>query len=63
MSTPIHFDAGIYRRRKIKSTVGLFLSMSAMAVGLVFLLWILSILMFKGFSSLNVHAKHPRTRL
>jgi phosphate transport system permease protein len=54
MSTPIHFDAGIYRRRKIKSTIGLFLSMSAMAVGLVFLLWILSILMFKGFSSLNV---------
>ena len=59
MSTPIHFDAGIYRRRKIKSTVGLFLSMSAMAVGLVFLLWILSILMFKGFSSLNIMLSAP----
>ena len=54
MSNPTHFDAGIYRRRKIKSNIGLFLSMSAMAVGLIFLLWILSILMFKGFSALNV---------
>jgi len=54
MSTPNHFDAGIYSRRKIKSNIGIFLSMLAMALGLVFLLWILSILMFKGFSALNV---------
>ena len=54
MNTPTHFDAGIYSRRKIKSNIGIFLSMVAMALGLVFLLWILSILMFKGFSALNV---------
>jgi phosphate transport system permease protein len=54
MNTPTHFDAGIYSRRKIKSKIGIFLSMLAMALGLVFLLWILSILMFKGFSALNV---------
>jgi len=54
MNTPTHFDAGIYRRRKINGNIGLFLSMTAMAIGLVFLLWILSILMFKGFSALNI---------
>jgi phosphate transport system permease protein len=54
MNTPTHFDAGIYSRRKIKGNIGIFLSMAAMAVGLVFLLWILSILMFKGFSALNI---------
>ncbi len=54
MNTPTQFDAGIYRSRKIKSNIGIFLSMAAMALGLVFLLWILSILMFKGFSALNL---------
>jgi phosphate transport system permease protein len=54
MNNPSHFDAGIYSRRKIKSNMGIFLSMVAMALGLVFLLWILSILMFKGFSALTV---------
>jgi phosphate transport system permease protein len=54
MSTALHFDAAIYRSRKIKSNIGIFLSMVAMVIGLVFLLWILSILMFKGFSALNL---------
>lgn len=53
MSTPSHFDAGIYRSRKIKGNIGIVLSMVAMVIGLVFLLWILSILMFKGFAALN----------
>jgi phosphate transport system permease protein len=52
MST--HFDVDIYRRRKIKSNIGIFLSLVAMVIGLAFLLWILSILMFKGFSALNL---------
>lgn len=54
MNTPTQFDAGIYSRRKIKSNIGIFLSMAAMALGLIFLLWILSILMFKGFSALDL---------
>lgn len=54
MSTIASIDASIYSRRKIKSNIGIFLSMTAMALGLVFLLWILSILMFKGFSALDV---------
>jgi len=49
-----HFDVDIYRSRKIKSNIGIFLSMVAMVIGLAFLLWILSILMFKGFSALNL---------
>ena len=54
MNNPTQFDAGIYSRRKIKSNIGIFLSMAAMALGLIFLLWILSILMFKGFSALDL---------
>jgi phosphate transport system permease protein len=46
-------DPSIYARRKRANFIGLVLSMSAMIIGLVFLLWILSILMFKGFSALS----------
>jgi phosphate transport system permease protein len=46
-------DPSIYAARKRANFIGLVLSMSAMAIGLVFLLWILAILMFKGFSALN----------
>jgi phosphate transport system permease protein len=46
-------DPAIYATRKRANLIGLLLSMSAMAIGLVFLLWILAILMFKGFSALN----------
>jgi phosphate transport system permease protein len=47
-------DPAIYATRKRANLIGLVLSMTAMAIGLVFLLWILAILMFKGFSALNV---------
>jgi phosphate transport system permease protein len=46
-------DPSIYVARKRANFIGLVLSMSAMAIGLVFLLWILTILMFKGFSALS----------
>lgn len=46
-------DPSIYAARKRANFIGLVLSMSAMAIGLVFLLWILTILMFKGFSALS----------
>lgn len=46
-------DPSIYASRKRANFIGLVLSMSAMAIGLIFLLWILSILMFKGFSALS----------
>jgi len=54
MSTKTNMDPSIYASRKRKNFVGLVLSMSAMAIGLVFLLWILLILTVKGFSALNL---------
>jgi phosphate transport system permease protein len=46
-------DPSIYAKRKRANFFGLVLSMSAMAIGLAFLLWILLILTVKGFSALN----------
>jgi phosphate transport system permease protein len=54
MSTKTNMDPSIYARRKRANLFGLVLSMSAMVIGLVLLLWILAILMFKGFSALNL---------
>jgi len=53
MSNSTLKDPSIYASRKRANFIGLVLSMSAMAIGLIFLLWILSILMFKGFSALS----------
>jgi phosphate transport system permease protein len=53
MSTRTNMDPSIYAQRKRANFFGLVLSMSAMAIGLVFLLWILLILTVKGFSALN----------
>ena len=39
--------------RKRTNAIGLFLSMVAMTLGMLFLLWILSILFIKGFSAIN----------
>jgi len=47
-------NMSIYAKRKRTNLIGLFLSMSAMTLGLVFLLWILSILFFKGFSAFSL---------
>ena len=54
MSAKTNMDPSIYARRKRSNFIGLVLSMSAMVIGLVFLLWILAILMFKGFSALSM---------
>ena len=53
MSTRTNMDPSIYAKRKRANLFGLILSMSAMAIGLSFLLWILFILTVKGFSALN----------
>jgi phosphate transport system permease protein len=53
MSTRTNMDPSIYAKRKRANFIGLVLSMSAMAIGLIFLLWILLILTVKGFSALN----------
>jgi phosphate transport system permease protein len=53
MKASTNMDLSIYAKRKRANFIGLVLSMSAMIIGLAFLLWILSILMFKGFSALS----------
>ena len=46
-------DLAIYRRRKLVNRIGLTLSMGAMALGLVVLLWILIVLFKNGFSAID----------
>ncbi|MEB0139216.1 MULTISPECIES: phosphate ABC transporter permease PstA [unclassified Undibacterium] len=45
----------VYRRRLMVHRLGIFLSSMAMAVGLVFLMWILFTLLIKGFSAINLN--------
>ncbi len=46
-------DLKLYRRRILVNRLGLILSMSAMALGLFVLLWILSVLFINGFAALD----------
>ena len=48
------FDVSIYAQRKRKNLLGLSLSMAAMALGLLFLFWILGLLFYKGFNVVNL---------
>ena len=49
-----NINPAIFAQRKRANKIGLVLSMAAMVLGMVFLLWILSILFIKGFSSINL---------
>jgi len=49
-----NINPAIFAKRKRANKIGLVLSMAAMVLGMVFLLWILSILFIKGFSSINL---------
>jgi phosphate transport system permease protein len=44
----------IFARRKRVNAIGLALSVGAMSLGMIFLLWILSVLLYKGFSSIHL---------
>ena len=48
-------NPAIYAKRKRSNWIGLALSMGAMVLGMVFLLWILSILFIKGFSAIDIN--------
>jgi phosphate transport system permease protein len=48
-----NIDPAIFAKRKRANKIGLVLSTGAMVLGMAFLLWILSILFIKGFSSIN----------
>jgi phosphate transport system permease protein len=49
-----NIDPAIFAKRKRTNKIGLVLSTAAMVLGMAFLLWILSILFIKGFSSINL---------
>jgi len=48
------FNTSIYSQRKRKNLIGLSLSMAAMALGLLFLFWILGLLFYKGLNVVNM---------
>jgi phosphate transport system permease protein len=45
----------LYAKRKRSNFIGLSLSMVSMTLGMIFLLWILSILFYKGFSAIDLN--------
>jgi phosphate transport system permease protein len=49
-----NINPAIFAKRKRANKIGLVLSTAAMVLGMAFLLWILSILFIKGFSSINL---------
>jgi phosphate transport system permease protein len=53
MSGLSNLNPAIFAKRKRANKIGLVLSTGAMAIGMAFLLWILSILFIKGFSSIS----------
>jgi phosphate transport system permease protein len=54
MNTISNINPAIFAKRKRANKIGLTLSMGAMGLGMIFLLWILSVLVFKGFSALDI---------
>ena len=54
MSNFSNINPSIFAKRKRANKIGLVLSFVAMVLGMAFLLWILSILFFMGFSSINL---------
>ncbi len=54
MNTNSNINPAIFAKRKRANKIGLTLSMCAMGLGMIFLLWILSVLVFKGFSALDI---------
>lgn len=50
-----NMNPAIYAKRKRSNWIGLTLSMSAMAIGMAFLLWILAILLYKGLAAIDLN--------
>ena len=53
MNNLSNINPAVFAKRKRANKIGLILSTVAMGLGMLFLLWILSILFIKGFSSLS----------
>jgi phosphate transport system permease protein len=46
-------DQALFNKRKRVNAIGLTLSLIAMAIGMAFLFWILSVLLFKGLAAIS----------
>ena len=46
-------DPSLFAKRKRSNAIGLTFSMIAMSIGMLFLMWILAILLYKGFSAIS----------
>jgi phosphate transport system permease protein len=55
MNNISNIDQTIFAKRKRSNKIGLSLSMGAMVLGMIFLLWILSVLIFKGISAIDLN--------
>ena len=55
MSQVVNIDQAVFAKRKSTNKIGLILSSFAMVLGMVFLIWILSVLFIKGFSAINLN--------
>jgi phosphate transport system permease protein len=55
MNSTSNIDQAIFAKRKRANKIGLTLSMGAMTLGMIFLLWILSVLLFKGLSAIDLN--------
>ncbi len=54
MNTSNNINPEVFARRKRANKIGLSLSMIAMALGMIFLFWILSVLFYKGFAAIEL---------
>jgi len=54
MNKATNINPEIFARRKRANKIGLTLSLCAMGLGMIFLFWILSVLIIKGFSSIHL---------
>jgi phosphate transport system permease protein len=48
-------NTALYKKRRAANTIGLSLSMAAMGIGMIVLLWILSVLLSKGLSAIDLN--------
>jgi phosphate transport system permease protein len=55
MNNTANIDPAVFAKRKRANKIGLTLSMGAMVLGMIFLFWILSVLLIKGFSAIDLN--------
>ena len=61
LADPFKSDNPIYRRRLLIHRIGISLSVCAMAFGIGFLLWILSVLLINGLGAIAVDLSTSNT--